>query len=308
LKSWAIMRCISIGAMVTTLAFTRMIFSGRFARAMNAKRSDRLTFKILLALLIASVSVDAASNQAIKAFNDGVKAFNGHQFNDAIPAFDEAISDDPDFAEAYFARGACKYYLKSLDGALLDLSDALRLKSDYYEAQALRGAVNYESDHWNEALEDFNAVLAHKSDDAQSLLGRAVILLKREDAAGAQRDFKAFLKLRPDDPLAPKIRQLLASLKGAGQKEAPPGEEQSAQSGSPSRPAASPQAHRPPALSSADLQKLADSLLSNPLSESYGRKVLRGDKAEAVGDIHSVPGVPTEQKSPNDAPQIVEPQ
>jgi tetratricopeptide (TPR) repeat protein len=253
--------------------------------------------------LLVPVCVWARPQSATLAFNEGVKLFNARQFNEAIPHFDEAISGDGDFAEAYFARGACKYYLKSLDGAILDLNDALRLKSDYLDALALRGAVNYESDRWDAALEDFNAVLEKNPKDAQSLLGRAVILLKREDKEGAARDFKGFLRARPDDVLVPKIRQLLASLTNRrpaapaeeGENAAPPSERETA-SIPPGR-----------ALTSSDMKKIADSLLNHPLTESYDQKVLRGEGAQAVGDINSVPGVPKEEKNSDSDVEIVEP-
>jgi tetratricopeptide (TPR) repeat protein len=279
---------------------------------MNAKPNDHLPCRggrlVALAIIVPAIAW-ARSNSAIRAFNDGVKLFNAKQFNEAIPRFDDAISGDADFAEAYYARGACKYYLKSLDGALLDLNDALRLKSDYLDARALRGAVHYESDRWDAALEDFTGVLEKNPSDAQSLLGRAVILLKREDLAGASRDFKGFLRVRPDDPLAPNVRQLLASL-SRGRKQ-PPAEEEEPQMQTPEHPSYPPR-HRPSSaarpMSSVDMQKLADSLLAHPLAESYNRKVLRGEKAQAVGDIHSVPGVPGERRAPNENVQIVEPQ
>src|ERR1035441_10567669 len=52
------------------------------------------------------------------------------------------------------------YSLKSLDGALQDLNETLRLKPDYIDAQALRGAVQYEADRWDGALEDFRSVFS----------------------------------------------------------------------------------------------------------------------------------------------------
>jgi len=271
--------------------------------SLRAKRSNLSCVVIdcfvaaLLAMTAGNVAF-ARSNQAIKAFNEGVKAFNARQFNEAIPAFDEAISADAEFAEAYYARGACKYSLKSLDGALQDLNETLRLKPDHIDAQALRGAVQYEADRWDGALEDFSAVLSKNPRDAQSLLGRAVILLKREDLAGAARDFKGFLQIRPDDPLAPKVRQLVASLKGAGEAQRPPEpapvqKSTARPSAGATRRAAAPSRQ----LSPEDLQRLADSLMSHTLSDPYQRKILHGERAQAVGQIQT-----------NDTPQIVEPQ
>lgn len=258
---------------------------------MNVKRNACLLFNLIV---LGSSYALARPNSAIKAFNEGVKAFNAKQFNEAIPAFDEAISEDNDFVEAYFARGACKYYLKSFDGALMDLSEALRLKPDYVEARALRGALNYERDQWNEALEDFNRVLESNPKDAQSLLGRAVILLKRENLDGAARDFKVFLAVRPGDPLAPKVRQLLASLRRSSAAET------SAEPTAPSQESkteAAPAhtARRPTpavkALSPDEIQALADSLVGHRAKDSFNQKVLRGERAEATGE----------------GPQIVEP-
>lgn len=227
---------------------------------------------------------------AIKAFNDGVQLFNAKKFNEAIAQFDEAISDDDSFAEAYYARGACRHYLKSTDGALMDLSDAVRLNSELLDARALRGAVYYETDRWDQALDDFNFVLERRPTDAQALLGRAVIYLKREDSADAEHDFKAFVKAHPDDALVPRIRQVLAGL------HAPPSGEEEQRSASTEESSASPTPHpaaSAPRKPSAAVQALANSLMlhSNELSDSFGNKVLRGERAEAVGDIHQVPEV-----------------
>ena len=192
---------------------------------------------------------------------------------------------------------------------MADLNEAIRLKPEYTDARALRGAIYYEADRWDDALEDFNAVLEKKPQEAQSLLGRAVILLKREDRAGAARDFKGFLSVRPDDPLAPKVRQLLASLKRG--KEQPETEEPEPHAQNPEESPAPARHHHAAAqapMSAEDLQRLADSLMSHPLSESYNRKVIRGEKAQAVGDINSVPGVADQPSSPGTEPQIVDPQ
>jgi tetratricopeptide (TPR) repeat protein len=267
----------------------------------NQKTAEFCVLSFVFCVLSFSAAwAGTRSNTAIRAFNEGVKAFNNQEFNQAIPRFDEAIAADPEFAEAYFARGACRHYLKSLDGAMMDLGDAIRLKPDYWEARALRGAVHYEADRWDAAMDDFNYVLARQPRDVQSLLGRAVILLKREDLVAAQRDFRAFLQVRPDDPLAPKVRELLASLKRGG-LESP---RQEAQPPPRTRPG---ETARPPAV---DPQKLADTLLAHPLKEAYSRKVLRGERAQAVGDIRSVPSAPAPSRSPGspEGVSIVEPQ
>ncbi len=246
----------------------------------------------LLCLLSSLVHAESRSQTAIRAFNAGVQKFNAKNFNEAISDFDEALSYNSDFAEAYFARGACKHYLKGYDGALMDLNDALRRKSDYVEARALRGALFYETDRWDDALQDFDYVLERKPTDAQALLGRGVIYLKRENTTEAAKNFRQFLRAHPDDALAPKLRQLLASLS----KEERDVDAVSAPTGPG---AGEHQATRPKRSSvKAQTQALSDALFSNsrPLSERFGNKVLRGERSDVVGDIRE------------EGPRIVEPQ
>jgi len=239
----------------------------------------------------------ARSNTALRAFNEGVKEFNAKEYDHAIPFFSDAIEADSAFAEAYFARGACRYFLKSLDGAILDLNAAVQLNPDYRQARALRGAVNYESDQWDAALEDFGAVLKEDPHDAQSLLGRAVILLKRNRLDAAARDFRGFLSVRPNDPLAPRIREILVSLKHAPAE--PRAEKDEGET--------VPEHHVARSPTMENLNHMADGLLNSPLVESYDRKVLRGEKAEAVGDIHSNPSVPRDNQKPDTGVEIIEP-
>ncbi len=251
----------------------------------------------------AVVDLPASHSQAaIKAFNQGVQRFNAKQFNEAIAYFDDAISHDDEFAEAYYARGACRHYLKGTDSALMDLNDALRRKPGLLDARALRGAVYYETEHWDQALADFNYVLERRPDDAQALLGRGVIYLKREDAGHAEKDFRKYVRAHPQDPLVPKIRELLASLKAPGR----------AQEEEPSVPVGTrPHSRRPVARRpSAAALELGSSLMlnSHELSDRYATKVFHGERAEAVGDIKKETGAGTGSPGDSAGPQIVEPQ
>jgi tetratricopeptide (TPR) repeat protein len=225
---------------------------------------------VFFSLAVLLSPVQARSNSASRAYNEGVQLFNQKDCNGAVARFDEAISSDPDFSEALYARGACKYYLKSLHGSLMDLNSALRLNSQNLEARALRGAVQYEMDQWDGAVRDFDYVLERDGSDAQALLGRGIIRLKREELPGAKRDFQNFLRVRPNDPMADQVRKVLTSLEGA--QEAP---------------GRAPRTSRSPARRAAPIETMPD--LENTLSDAYLKKVLRGENAQAVGDIRRAP-------------------
>src|SRR5206468_3854420 len=99
---------------------------------------------------------DAAqrSQAAVRAFNKGVEMFNAGQYQNAVSSFDEAISADGDFADAYYARAVCRQKLESPDAAMMDLSDAIRLDPGLLDARSMRGVIHYNADRWDDALED----------------------------------------------------------------------------------------------------------------------------------------------------------
>lgn len=250
--------------------------------SLRAKRSNPtwllgVCFVVVLLAMKSIAEAKAPSPAAVEAFNQGVGQFNAGQFNQAVPYFDKAIANDPSFAEAYYARAACKHSGKDAQGALSDLNGAIQLKPDYWSAYGLRGAVWYEQEQWDPALQDFDMVLKHKPRDAQALLGRGIIALRQEHYETAQHDLGLFLKVRPDDPMASRLRKLLRSLAQDFQENAAESTEPSAEpppSGSPVRRVSSTS------------QRLTEELLMNShqLSEAYGRKVMRGERAEAVGN------------------------
>ncbi len=245
-------------------------------------RPRRMTTIGIYCLSVSFVFADhQPARQAVQSYNEGVKLYNQGQFRAAIGPIEQAISRDPDFAGAHMLRGACRYQLKAFENALIDLNQALRLDPTSAEARSLRGNVYYELDQWDQAVEDFSKVLAKDSSHASALFGRGLIRLRRDDYAGAKQDFRRFLSVKPDDPIAPELRKLLSSLSGGWEDAASSGEAASAK----------PTSRRSSAARASQAAKaFTESLTvgSRDLSEEFGRKAIRGEAGEAVGDIHTV--------------------
>lgn len=255
-----------------------MIICVRHANAMSAgsKQMRLLAMAILLGVsggwCMERPEGGTHSYSAQTAFNKGVQQFNAHAFEKAIPHFDDALEHDADFAMAYYARGACYRELHRNDKALSDLNDAIRLYPTLLDAHSLRGVIRYDGQQVDAALEDFNYVLERRPRDAQSLLSRGLLYFNQDRIEPAKDDFRIFLKLYPSDPIAPRLRKLLASLT--------PGRKV------PSAPVTEVPAGRPPS-PSPNSQQLAAELLLNAheLSETYNQKVIRGERAQAVGTL-----------------------
>jgi tetratricopeptide (TPR) repeat protein len=235
---------------------------------------------ILLAgvILLGPMPAAARSEQAISAFNQGVELFNAGQAAEAMPYFDKAIDRDARFAQAFYARGACKHSLQNTEGALSDLNQAIEIKPDYIDAFSLRGAIWYEVEQWEAALRDFEVVLRDRPDNAQALLGHGIVSLKQDHLRAAEGDFRRYLALKPNDPMAPQLRKLLASMKQDAEQL--PGGGLDAGAGVPARRSASPES---------DNLAHGLSMESHSLSDSFNQKVLRGERAQAVGETPPAP-------------------
>lgn len=304
-----------------------MIISGTSVAAKTADRKEGLMFKrgLVFALCLSAffnLDVKAAQESrsplAIHAFNQGVQQFNARHYEQAIPFFDQAISHDANFSEAYYARGACRHYLKNSNAALTDINEAIRLNPENISAVALRGVLYYENEQWDAAFADFNYVLGQRPNDGQSLLGRGVIYLRQDEVGKAQRDFRLFLKGNPDDPMAPRLRKLLASLsqeppESEGETEGRGDGEKGRFSQSPSH-SFPPSSRRSPRHASAETHRMAEELFVNTdaLSSRFSRKVMRStERAEIAGDRDEkvISPKPSHSGSPGTSGvQIVEPQ
>ena len=103
----------------------------------------------------------------------------------AIPLFDEAIALHPNFAAAYYERGAAFLKLNELDKALDSFVKAIELKPDYVEPKYSVGYTQYLKKNYEVAAAVFDDVLKQRKDmaDASMYLGISLYNLKNVDAA-----------------------------------------------------------------------------------------------------------------------------
>ena len=81
------------------------------------------------------------------------------RYIEAIEDFDDVISRDPDMASAYHARGAANYFLYQNESAISDFDDAIRLNPDDRRSYKLRGDVKRDLGRFDEARDDYQTAL-----------------------------------------------------------------------------------------------------------------------------------------------------
>lgn len=109
----------------------------------------------------------AAFSQAITLNPDYVEAYNRRgmvkgdsgAYQEALADFNQAIKLNPDYAEAYNGRGITKFFLGDKQGSLADFNQAIKLKPDYAEAYNRRGITNSNLGDLQEALSDYNEAI-----------------------------------------------------------------------------------------------------------------------------------------------------
>ena len=96
-----------------------------------------------------------------------------NKYVDAIHDFDKAIKIEP-IHYFYENRGVCKFFIEDIEGALTDLSEAIRLNPQSTSALFNRANIYYSLNNYRDAIKDFEKVVAINPNDTN-----AVIWLKK---------------------------------------------------------------------------------------------------------------------------------
>ena len=183
-------------------------------------------------------------------FQQAKEFYNNDQCQQAIPLFKKVAKDNPKKAdEALYFIGMCQSKAQNYPQAVQSFSEALKLRNDNY-AQALRGRADAQmaQKNYDGAIADYQKLLAGSPNDIDMMYqvglaqyykenySESINYLKKVSDARPQdpqvhyfagwvyykqkqydqtiREFEIYVKLCPDCPEAPKIKEILRSLKG----------------------------------------------------------------------------------------------
>ncbi len=120
----------------------------------------------------------------------------------AILAYDRAIDLTPDYAEAYFNRGATKSALGDLQAALADYDEAVRLNPDLAETYLNRGNAKSALGDPQAALADYDEAIRLTPDYAAAYFNRGNTKGTLGDLQAALADYDEAIRLTPDHAAA----------------------------------------------------------------------------------------------------------
>lgn len=139
--------------------------------------------------------------EAVAAYEEGVRALEAENWDDALAAFNKALEIDPNtFPQAYVGRGDALRNLKDYSGAITAYTAARdrdqRLASAYHG----RGICYREIGQYDLAINDFNNAMEFDRNDAQIAADLGEMLATRtSDATNAVRILSRAVELDPQN-------------------------------------------------------------------------------------------------------------
>ena len=113
----------------------------------------------------------------------------------AIEDFGNAVAVDPEYAQAYAARGLVFVRKGDIDRALQDLDRAVGLEPRHAN---VRGALHLRNGDLDSAIRDFDTFLALDPNNDDVCNDRGVAYERKGDSARALADYDRALSLRPN--------------------------------------------------------------------------------------------------------------
>ena len=150
----------------------------------------------------AAASFGNVHPSALAKFEEGVGFMTKDEPAKALPLFDQAISADANFAQAFYEKGAAHLKLKEHDKAIEAFVKAISLKQDYVEAKYGYGLANFEKKNYEVAEAVFRDVLKQKSDMAEAHLNLGVSLYHLKNVPEAETELRSAVSMKGGEKFA----------------------------------------------------------------------------------------------------------
>jgi len=162
----------------------------------------RLSFFVLVVILIFAFSVSAQMPLTNRAFEKGIEAAQAKQFETAIEKFSQAIlfsetekTSDDLLARIHFNIGVCLFNLQQTTEAAEEFTEAIKLsKRTYQKAFYALGMAQSELKNWRASETAFREAVRLKKDDGEAWFDLGLVLIEREDFDRAEIAFQKAIK------------------------------------------------------------------------------------------------------------------
>jgi tetratricopeptide (TPR) repeat protein len=134
-------------------------------------------------------------------------------YDRAIADYTQAIRLDPNFAEAYNARGNAYHHKKDYDRAIADYSQAMRLDPNFAEAYNARGLAYSDKGDYDRAIADLDQAIRLDPDLAMAYFNRGGVYYEKGDYDRAIADYSQAIRLDPNSATSYNNRSFVYNVK-----------------------------------------------------------------------------------------------
>lgn len=145
---------------------------------------------------------------------EGIDLMEEEKYALAINSFYKIILEDSANYLAFYYRGICHARFYNHEKAIADFNEAISLNPQFPEAFAERAVSLGELGNYSAAIADFNSAIALDPDNINHLYNRGISKSQFGDFTGALEDFESIISLQPNDTVAIFHRGLCESALG----------------------------------------------------------------------------------------------
>jgi tetratricopeptide (TPR) repeat protein len=127
---------------------------------------------LFILLLFCSCNKETADD----CIKKGIIEENNSHFDKAISYFDAAIHIDSTYADSYYHRGICYYYLLKPDLALNDYSKAIQLQPFFLVAYEERASLLYILGEYELSVHDYDYAIKLNPKNKELYASRKLVL------------------------------------------------------------------------------------------------------------------------------------
>ena len=120
-------------------------------RILCTKQLTKFLITVLVGSAFLSPQASADTEKAKEFYNQGIKATQDGKFDVAIMAYEGAITQDPDYSDAYLNLGVIRYSMKEYGEALKMFKSACEKDDENVDAFANLGKVELKLKRYAEA-------------------------------------------------------------------------------------------------------------------------------------------------------------
>ncbi len=154
--------------------------------------------KALNAKISSDVELTERINNAKRAYNDGNTLFKKGQYDEALAAYDKAISLDDGYSKAYYGKGLTFVKQRKLDEAIEVFKKAVEIDPSYDRAYSALGSANKDKKNFTESIAAYQKAMEINQKDETIVYNLALVYNDMKDNANAIKYFRMATQINPE--------------------------------------------------------------------------------------------------------------